>query len=183
MKNLFAALFAVGLCAGTAAASEEIRFHGKSVMFSSSSIIGNLMQSSEHTKLVKALKSVGLDQPLLHSGLFTLFAPDNDAFDKLPADYAESIFRRVNRSDLAKLLACHIAAEGDLAGRKLLGSLKPDAPRAVKTLGGCMLTLELKDGLVFVTDESGQMSKVIEADVLQTNGMIQLIDRVLVPKT
>jgi uncharacterized surface protein with fasciclin (FAS1) repeats len=182
MKKLNAALFAAGLCAWTAAASEEIRFHGKSVMFSSSSITGNLMQSREHTKLVKALKSVGLDQPLLHSGLFTLFAPGDDAFDKLPADYAESIFRRVNRVELAKLLACHIVSEGKYAGKKLRDRLGPDGKATLKTLGGCLLTLESKDGSLFVTDESGNRGEILEADILQTNGMIDLTDKVMVPR-
>jgi uncharacterized surface protein with fasciclin (FAS1) repeats len=182
MKKI-AALFAACLCAGSAAASEEIRFHGKSVMFSTNSIVSNLLASREHTLLMKALRSVGLEQPLLYQGNFTLFAPVDDAFAKLPPDYTESIFRRVNRSEMAKLLACHIVADNRFAGERLVAQLKPGAPLFLKTLGGCMLTLELRDGAVFVTDESGHQGKVIEADILQTNGLIELIDQVLVPKT
>jgi uncharacterized surface protein with fasciclin (FAS1) repeats len=182
MKKLIAALTSASICAGAAAASEEIRFHGKSVMFSTNSIISNLLASRENILLMKALRSVGLEQPLLYQGNFTLFAPVDDAFAKLPADYSESIFRRVNRGDMAKLLACHIVADGRLAGRKLVDQLKPGAPLALKTLGGCILKLELVDGAVFVTDEAGNQGKIIEADIRQTNGLIELIDRVFVPR-
>jgi uncharacterized surface protein with fasciclin (FAS1) repeats len=180
MKKI-AVLIAAAFFAGTAGASEEIRFHGNSVMFSTNSIVSNLLASREHTLLMKALRSVGLEQPLLYQGNFTLFAPIDDAFAKLPADFSDSIFRRVNRSEMAKLLACHIVADG-FAGEKLLGRLNPGRPLALKTLGGCVLTLELRDGAVFVMDESGHQGKVIAADILQTNGLIQLIDQVFVPK-
>jgi uncharacterized surface protein with fasciclin (FAS1) repeats len=183
MKKLTAALFAACLCSGAAAASEEIRFHGKSVMFSTNSIISNLLASREHTMLMKALRSVGLEQPLLYQGHFTLFAPNDDAFAKLPADFSDSIFRRVNRSEMAKLLACHIVADNRFAGEKLADQLKPGAPLVLKTLGGCLLKLEIKDGAVFVTDESGNQGKIIEADIRQTNGLIELIDLVFVPNS
>jgi uncharacterized surface protein with fasciclin (FAS1) repeats len=182
MKKLTAALLAACLCSGSAAASEEIRFHGKSVMFSTNSIVSNLLASREHTKLMKAMRSVGLEQPLLYQGSFTLFAPDDEAFAKLPADFSESIFRRVNRSQMAKLLACHIVMDQGQAGQKLLDRMKPGAPLLLPTLGGCVLKLELKDGVVLVTDESGNQARIIEADILQTNGLIELTDRVFVPK-
>ena len=185
MKMLFpaAALLTAALLAGPAAASEEIRFVGKSVMFSTNTITSNLLGSHEHTVLMKALRSVGLEQSLLHQGLYTLFAPDDAAFAKLPQDYSESIFRRVNRYEMAKLLSCHIVAEGNLAGRKLLDALKLDKALTLKTLGGCLLRLEFREGSVHVSDESGNEGKILEADILQTNGMIQLTDRVFVPKT
>ena len=182
MQKLIAAVLSACLCAGQAAASEEIRFYGKSVMFSTNSIIDNLKESRELTVFMKALRSVGLVKSLAHKGPFTLFAPVNDAFAKLPGDYSESIFRRVNRSEMAKLLACHIVADSGFAGEKLVEQLKPGAPLVLETLGGCVLKLEAKDGAVFITDESGHQGKVIEADILQTNGLIQLIDHVFVPK-
>ena len=135
MKKRAAALLTAALLAGAAAASEEIRFFGKSVMFSANTITSNLLQSNEHRVLIKALRSVGLEQPLLHGGLYTLFAPDDAAFAKLPADYSESIFRRVNRGEIAKLLACHIVAEGELAGRKLLDRLKSGGPADAQDAG------------------------------------------------
>ena len=182
MKRLAFIVLAMSLCLGAARGGEEIRFFGKSVMFSTNSITGNILESREHTVLMKALRSVGLEQALLHQGLYTLFAPDNDAFAKLPADYSESIFRRVNRDEMAKLLACHIVAEGDLAGRKLLDKLKSEGPLTLKTLGGCTLALDLREGVIHITDETGGEGRILEADILQTNGVIQLTDRVFVPK-
>lgn len=182
MTMLIAAFFTFGLCAAPAAASEEIRFHGKSVMFSTNSITSNLLASREHAKLMQALRSVGLEQPLLFQGKFTLFAPDDDAFAKLPEDFSRSIFRRVNRDEMAKLLACHIVTEEGSGGAKLLDRLKHGAELSLKTLGGCVLTMQLRDGVVFVTDEMGNQAKILEADILQTNGMIEITDRVFAPR-
>jgi uncharacterized surface protein with fasciclin (FAS1) repeats len=141
MRIRAAAVLAAMMLSGGTSAAEEIRFHGKSVMFSTNSIISNLLASREHTLLMKALRSVGLEQPLLYQGNYTLFAPVDEAFAKLPADFSESLFRRVNRSEMAKLLACHIVADNRFAGKKLVDQLKPGAPLVLKTLGGCMLKL------------------------------------------
>ena len=181
MTKRAAALLTALLLAVPAAATEEIRFFGKSVMFSTNTITGNLLELHEHKVLMKALRSVGLEQALLHRGLYTLFAPNDRAFAKLAQDYSESVFRRVNRSELAKLLSCHIVAEGEFAGTKLMDRLKSGGPLSVKTLGGCGLRLELRQGTVYVTGETGHEGKILEADILQKNGMIQLTDRVFVP--
>jgi uncharacterized surface protein with fasciclin (FAS1) repeats len=181
MKKAAAALLTAAFLAGPADASEEIRFFGRAVMFSTNTITGNIIESREHTVLMRALRSVGLEQSLLRQGLYTLFAPDDAAFARLPQDYSESIFRRVNRNEMAKLLSCHIVAQGDLAGRRLMDRLKRDKLLTLTTLGGCALRLALRQGTLFVTDEAGNVGKILEADILQANGMIQLIDRVLVP--
>jgi uncharacterized surface protein with fasciclin (FAS1) repeats len=183
MRICAAAVVAAVLLTGETSAAEEIRFYGNSVMFSTNSIISNLLASREHTLLMKALRSVGLEQPLLYQGNYTLFAPIDEAFTKLPSDFSESLFRRVNRSEMAKLLACHIVTDNRFAGEKLVDQLKPGAPLVLKTLGGCLLKLEVKDGAVFVTDESGNQGKIIEADIRQTNGLIELIDQVFVPNS
>lgn len=182
MRISAAALLAALILGGGTSAAEEIRFYGKSVMFSTNSIIDNLKESRELTVFMKALRSVGLVKSLLNKGPFTLFAPVDDAFAKLPGDFSESIFRRVNRGELAKLLACHIVADRGAAGKKLLSQIKPGAPVALKTLGGCVLTLEIRRGEVYVTDDAGNQGKVLLADILQTNGVIQLTDRVFIPK-
>jgi uncharacterized surface protein with fasciclin (FAS1) repeats len=181
MRICAAAVLAAVLLSGGTSAAEEIRFYGDSVMFSTNSIIDNLKESREHTVFMKALRSVGLVQSLANKGPFTLFAPENEAFAKLPADFSESIFRRVNRGEMARLLACHIVAENSLAGERLLSRLKSGGPLTLRTLGGCMLILEHKDGMVSVSDESGNRAKIVEGDILQTNGVMQLIDTVLIP--
>jgi uncharacterized surface protein with fasciclin (FAS1) repeats len=182
MKRLAIAMF-LALAANAALAAEEIRFYGKAVMFSTNTITGNIIESREHTKLLKAMRLVGLELSLWEPGSFTLFAPDDAAFARLPASYSDEIFQRRNRDEMARLLACHLIVGTDLAGLRLKQSMKPDQPLKLQTLGGCMLTLRLVDGLMQVVDEKGSVANVIVDDVVQRNGMIQIIDRVLIPSS
>jgi uncharacterized surface protein with fasciclin (FAS1) repeats len=180
MKRLVIAPF-LALAANAAIAAEEIRFHGKSVMFSTNTITGNIMESREHTLLLKAMRSVGLELSLWEPGSFTLFAPDDAAFARLPVSLSEEIFQRRNRDDMAKLLACHIVAGTDLAGLRLKEKLQANVPLKVQTLGGCVLTARLVEGAIQVVDERGNVANVLTDDVVQENGMIQIIDNVLRP--
>jgi uncharacterized surface protein with fasciclin (FAS1) repeats len=180
MKRLAIAL-TFALAAFAAQAAEEIRFYGKAVMFSTSTITGNILESREHTSLAKAMRSVGLELSLWKAGSFTLFAPDDAAFAKLPADYSDEIFHRRNRDQMARLLACHLVVGTDMAGLKLKQSVKPDEPLKLRTLGGCELKLKLVGGVIQVIDEKGNAANVILDDVAQRNGMIQIVDRVLIP--
>jgi uncharacterized surface protein with fasciclin (FAS1) repeats len=180
MKRLAIALF-LALAANAALAAEEIRFYGKAVMFSTNTITGNIIESREHTMLMRAMRSVGLELSLWEPGSFTMFAPDDAAFAKLPASFSEEIFQRRNRDEMAKLLACHIIAGTDLAGSRLKDVLKPGQPIRIQTLGGCTLTLRLVDGAIQVTDEKGNVANILIDDVAQRNGMIQIIDHVLLP--
>jgi uncharacterized surface protein with fasciclin (FAS1) repeats len=182
MKRLAIAL-TLALAAGAAQAAEEIRFYGKAVMFSTNTITGNILESREHTRLAKALRSVGLELSLWEEGSFTLFAPDDAAFAKLPVSYSDEIFQRRNRDQMARLLACHLIVGTDFAGLRLKQSLKPDEPLKLETLGGCVLTLKLVDGIMQVIDEKGSVANIIMDDVVQRNGMIQIIDRVLIPSS
>jgi uncharacterized surface protein with fasciclin (FAS1) repeats len=182
MKRLAIALF-LALAASSTLAAEEIRFYGKSVMFSTNTITGNIMESREHTMLMKAMRSVGLEFSLWEPGSYTLFAPDDAAFARLPASYSEEIFQRRNRDEMAKLLACHLVVGTDLAGLRLKQSLKAGQPLKIRTLGGCVLTVRIVDGAMQVIDEKGGVANVVIDDVLQQNGMIQIIDHVLIPSS
>jgi uncharacterized surface protein with fasciclin (FAS1) repeats len=182
MMRLATALF-LALAANAALAAEEIRFYGKAVMFSTNTITGNIIESREHTRLLKAMRSVGLELSLWEPGSFTLFAPDDAAFSKLPPSYSDEIFQRRNRDEMARLLACHLIVGTDLAGLRLKQSMKPGQSLKLQTLGGCMLTLRLVDGVIQVVDEKGGVANVIVDDVVQRNGMIQIIDRVLIPSS
>jgi uncharacterized surface protein with fasciclin (FAS1) repeats len=182
MKRLAIALVAA-LVASSALAAEEIRFFGKAVMFSTNTITANIMESREHTMLMKAMRSVGLELSLWEPGAFTMFAPDDVAFAKLPASFTEEIFQRRNRDEMARLLACHIIAGTDFAGSRLKDWLKSGEPLKLQTLGGCILTLQLIDGVIHVGDEKGNVANVLIDDVVQRNGMIQIIDRVLLPSS
>jgi uncharacterized surface protein with fasciclin (FAS1) repeats len=150
-------------------------------MYSSKTIISNVLGTRELTVLAGAMRSVRLDQPLLRNGTYTLFAPPNDAFSDLPADLSKNIFRRSYRKEMAKILACHIVSNGPLAGTRLRDVLAEGQTLYAKTLGGCVLVLERSGGAAFVTDETGRRARIIEADIAQANGMIQITDRVLLP--
>jgi uncharacterized surface protein with fasciclin (FAS1) repeats len=182
MKRLATALF-FAFAANAAMAAEEIRFYGKAVMFSTNTITGNIIESREHTRLLKAMRLVGLELSLWEPGSFTLFAPDDAAFAKLPASFADEIFQRRNRDEMAKLLACHIIAGTELAGLRLKQVVKAGEPLKVQTLGGCTLTLRLVDGVIQVIDGKGSVANILGDDVMQQNGMIQIIDRVLMPSS
>ena len=176
---LFAACFASTLCwAG------EIRITSdKTVMFSDKTILSNVINSRDFTVLMKAIKSVKLEYALMRPGAFTLFAPDNTAFSKLPADISEDLFKRVNRDEMAKVLACHIIAGTALAGANLHDRVADGTSVEIETLGGCILTVSNKAGTLFVSDESGHQARITEQDITQANGMIEMIDRVLLPNT
>lgn len=182
MKRLAIAMF-LALAASPALAAEEIRFYGKAVMFSTNTITGNIIESREHTKLLKAMRLVGLELSLWEPGSFTLFAPDDAAFAKLQASFADEIFQRRNRDEMAKLLACHILAGTELAGLRLKQFVKADQPLRLQTLGGCTLALRLVDDVIQVTDEKGGVANILSDDVVQQNGMIQIIDHVLIPNS
>jgi uncharacterized surface protein with fasciclin (FAS1) repeats len=167
--------------AGPALATEEIRFFGDTVMFSTSQILRNLIDSPNHSKFNAAIKAVKLQQALLLSGPYTVFSPTDDAFAKLPADYLDDLFKRVNRNDLAKVVSCHVVAGNDKAGVRLLALAAQDKSVRLTTIGGCVLIVTMRDSTLYVTDERGNEAAITGADVLQSNGMIEIIDRVLLP--
>jgi uncharacterized surface protein with fasciclin (FAS1) repeats len=164
-----------------AANAEEIRMIGQSVMYSTNTILSNVINSRSHHTLIKAMKSVKLAQPLMKRGAFTIFAPDDAAFAALPEAYAARLFEHVNRDQLARVLACHIVAGNELAGKRLSDTLKEGESIESQTLGGCMLTISRKNGKFFVSGSAGSIVSITEPDIAQSNGMIQIIDQVLVP--
>ncbi|MGB8817365.1 MAG: fasciclin domain-containing protein [Rhizobiaceae bacterium] len=182
MKSASLWIAALGLMVQTGLA-EEIRMIGNSVMYSSKSILSNVMDSRTHKTLIKAMRSVKLEQPLMRRGSFTLFAPDDAAFAALPADYSDRVFRRINRDEMAHVLACHIVAGNDLAGRKLSDLVPDGGTLKLVTLGGCKLTLSRKAGKLFVIGPNGEEAEITAVDVLQSNGMVQIINRVILPSS
>ncbi len=164
-----------------AAGAEEIRMIGQSVMYSSKTILSNVIDSRTHKTLIKAIKSVKLEQPLMKRGSFTVFAPDDAAFAALPEAYSARLFQRVNRDQMARVLACHIIAGNEMAGKRLSEAMKDGESLELQTLGGCLLTISRKDGKFFVSGPAGSHIAITEPDVAQSNGMIQIVDRVLVP--
>ncbi|MDE3121436.1 MAG: fasciclin domain-containing protein, partial [Paracoccaceae bacterium] len=136
----------------------------------------------DHTTLVAAVKAAGLVQTLEGKGPFTVFAPTNEAFAKLPKGTVETLLKPENKAMLTKILECHVVAGKDTA-KTLMDLAKAHMNMAtLDTVGGCKLTAMVKNGKVEIKDEKGDVATVTIADVMQSNGVIHVIDTVLLPK-
>jgi uncharacterized surface protein with fasciclin (FAS1) repeats len=155
---------------------------GGAAMYSNKDIIDNAVHSKDHTTLVAAVKAAGLVETLKGKGPFTVLAPTNEAFAALPAGTVENLLKPENKATLVKILTCHVIA-GDVMSSTIVKMVKDDGgTHEVTTVGGCKLWLSTKDGHVWIKDEAGGMAKVTIADVKQSNGVIHVIDHVLLPK-
>ena len=176
------AMLSVSAISGAAYAQENPHVGG-SAMFADKNIIENAVNSADHTTLVAAVKAAGLVETLSGKGPFTVLAPTNEAFAALPAGTVDTLLKPENKEMLAKILACHVIPAKALS-TDIVGMIKDDGGKhVVDTVGGCKLTLESADGGVTVTDENGTVAKVTIADVIQSNGVIHVIDAVLTPKS
>jgi uncharacterized surface protein with fasciclin (FAS1) repeats len=154
---------------------------GGAPMYPSKNIIQNAVNSKDHTTLVAAVKAAGLVETLSGPGPFTVFAPTNAAFGKLPAGTVDSLVKPENKPTLTKILTYHVVA-GQLSASDLTGKIKAGGGKAMlKTVQGESLTATTKNGAVWLTDAKGGMSKVTIADVMQSNGVIHVVDTVLMP--
>ncbi len=179
-----AALIGLGtaLSAGTASAAAKNPMVGGAPMYPSKNIVQNAVNSKDHTTLVAAVKAAGLVETLSGPGPFTVFAPTNAAFGQLPKGTVETLLKPENKATLTKVLTYHVVPASVMAG-DLVKMIKADGGKhAIKTVSGDMLYATLKDGSVFITDESGRTSKVTIANVRQSNGVIHVVDTVLLPK-
>ena len=155
---------------------------GGAPMYPTKNIIQNAVNSKDHTTLVAAVKAAGLVDTLEGKGPFTVFAPTNEAFAALPAGTVDTLLKPENKAKLVAILTDHViaghydTADLDAAAKKAGGSVK------LKTVGGAWLTFTDKAGHVYVTDESGSTARITVADVEQSNGVIQVVDKVLLPK-
>jgi uncharacterized surface protein with fasciclin (FAS1) repeats len=181
-----AAALAVALSAGAmqptvAQAKEKTVMVGGAAMYPSKNIIQNAVNSKDHTTLVAAVKAAGLVDTLSGKGPFTVFAPTNEAFKKLPPGTVENLLKPENKEKLTKILTCHVVA-ADAMSSTIKKMIKDDGgAHKVKTVGGCMLTVKNEGGKITITDEKGQTAHVTIADVKQSNGVIHVIDTVLLP--
>ena len=155
---------------------------GGAPMYRTKNIVENAMNSADHTTLVAAVKAAGLVETLQGKGPFTVFAPTNDAFGKLPAGTVETLVKPENKAALTKILTYHVVA-GKYDAKKLVQLIKKGGGQAtLKTVSGGTLTARMNgmDG-VSLTDEKGGTSNVTTADVYQSNGVIHVVDTVLMP--
>ncbi len=154
---------------------------GGAAMFPAKNIIENAVNSKDHTTLVAAVKAAGLVDTLEGAGPFTVFAPTNEAFAKLPAGTVDTLLKPENKETLTKVLTYHVVA-GKVSSKELVKMIKTGGGKAeLKTVAGGTLTATIKGGKVILTDEKGGMATVTIADVYQSNGVIHVVDSVLLP--
>jgi uncharacterized surface protein with fasciclin (FAS1) repeats len=168
MKQLFLILFA---------------FTVSTTVFSQSKdVVDIAISSPDHTTLVAAVKAADLVATLKSAGPFTVFAPTNAAFDKLPAGTVTNLLKPENKAQLAKILTYHVVA-GNLDAAAVTAAIKAGNGKAVvTTVSGGKLTASLNNGKVMLTDESGKTAYVAVADLKGSNGVVHVIDGVVLPK-
>ncbi|MFZ1469323.1 MAG: fasciclin domain-containing protein [Paracoccaceae bacterium] len=174
-----AAILAMTTAAGTAFAENPMV--GGAEMLESKNIVENAVNSADHTTLVAAVTAAGLAETLSGAGPFTVFAPTNEAFAKLPAGTVDTLLLPENKDQLVKILTCHVVAANAMS-TDIVGMIEADGGKhKIGTVGGCEFTASMKDGKVMIEDGQGNMATVTIADVKQSNGVIHVIDTVLLP--
>ena len=154
---------------------------GGAPMYPSKNIVQNAVNSKDHTTLVAAVKAAGLVDTLSSPGPFTVFAPTNAAFGKLPAGTVESLVKPENKGTLTTVLTYHVVP-GRLSSADIAGKIKAGGGKAMlKTAQGDTLTATSRNGALMLTDAKGGMSRVAIANVFQSNGVIHVVDTVLMP--
>ena len=174
------AMLSVSALAGVAYAENPMV--GGAPMFEDKNIIENAVNSADHTTLVAAVKAAGLVETLQGPGPFTVFAPTNDAFAKLPAGTVDTLLKPENKAMLAGVLTYHVVP-GRISSRDLAGQIKAGHGTAMlTTVNGATLWATMKGDDIVLKDGKGDMSKVTQADVFQSNGVIHVVDTVVLPK-
>jgi uncharacterized surface protein with fasciclin (FAS1) repeats len=155
---------------------------GGAAMYPTRNIVENAAQSKSHTTLVAAVKAAGLVDTLAGAGPFTVFAPTNAAFAKLPAGTVDSLLQPENKSTLQSVLTYHVVP-GRVSAAQLMAKIKAGRGMAkLATVQGGTLTARLMGGKVVLTDEKGGRATVTQADVFQSNGVIHVTDSVSLPR-
>ena len=163
------------------AAKEMTKMVGGAAMYPSKNIVENAVNSKDHTTLVAAVKAAGLVDTLESPGPFTVFAPTNKAFAMLPKGTVATLLKPENKAQLTKILTCHVVSADAMASmiKKMISD--DGGEHQVKTVGGCVFTAKMKGGRIEIVDGKGGVAHVTIADVKQSNGVIHVIDHVLLP--
>ena len=173
------AVAAFAIAAGTAmAGNPEV---GGAPMYANKNIVENAVNSKDHETLVAAVKAAGLVDTLMSEGPFTVFAPTDDAFAALPAGTVETLLKPENKDQLTKILTCHVVAADAMSGAIKQMVDDDNGAHPVKTVGGCEFTAMYDGDTVMIKDGQGNIANVTIADVDQSNGVIHVIDKVLLP--
>ena len=187
MKLSFASLALVALL-GTASIQSASAQRAKTVMvggapmYPTKNIIENAVNSKDHTTLVAAVKAAGLVETLQGPGPFTVFAPTNEAFAALPAGTVDNLVKPENKETLTKILTYHVVA-GKMTSADIAKAIKAgNGSASLKTVSGGTLTAMMKGKNIEIKDEKGGISTVTIADVIQSNGVIHVVNKVLTPQ-
>lgn len=160
----------------------QTKMVGGAAMYPTKNIVENAVNSKDHTTLVAAVKAAGLVSTLESTGPFTVFAPTNEAFDALPAGTVNTLLEPENKAKLTSILTYHVVS-GNLSSKDLMKMVKAqDGKATLKTVDGEDLYITMKGHHLMVTDENGGTAKITIADVNQSNGVIHVINKVLLPK-
>jgi len=167
--------------AAAAPALAENPMVGGAPMYETKNIVENAVNSKDHETLVAAVKAAGLVETLQGEGPFTVFAPTDEAFEKLPDGTVETLLKPENKDQLTKVLTCHVVA-ADAMSDAIMGMISDDGGmHPVKTVGGCTFTAKMDGDDIVIVDGQGNEATVTIADVKQSNGVIHVIDTVLLP--
>jgi uncharacterized surface protein with fasciclin (FAS1) repeats len=178
--KLRALTVALALVAMPAFANPDV---GGAAMYENKNIVENAVNSKDHTTLVAAVKAAGLVDALMGPGPFTVFAPVNSAFDALPAGTVETLLKPENKPMLTKILTAHVVA-GNISAEEMMRKAKASKTKYfnMSTLSGDALSATVRGKHLYIIDESGNASMVTIADVNQSNGVIHVVNKVLLPK-
>lgn len=180
-KNILAFLFAMTVALAAIAWAGDDPMVGGAAMYPTKNIVQNAVNSQDHTTLVAAVKAAGLVEVLEGPGPFTVFAPTNEAFAKLPAGTVDTLLKPENKEMLVKVLTYHVVpgriSSADLVRQITAGNGKAE----LKTVNGETLTATMNGKHIVLTDEKGDDSMVTIANVFQSNGVIHVVDTVLLP--
>jgi uncharacterized surface protein with fasciclin (FAS1) repeats len=154
---------------------------GGAAMYPTKNIVENAVNSKDHTTLVAAVKAAGLVDTLMSAGPFTVFAPTNAAFGKLPAGTVETLVKPENKDTLTSILTYHVVA-GRMTGADIAKAIKAGRGKAMlTTVNGGLLTASMMGKRLMLTDAKGGVSHVTIANVMQSNGVIHVVDTVVLP--
>lgn len=180
-KKIVTVVFGMCMLIGAYAQGAKAIMVGGAAMYPSKNIIDNAVNSKDHTTLITAVKAAGLMETLKTAGPFTIFAPTNRAFNKLPKGAVEALLKPENKDNLTKILNYHVIP-GKVSRAALINLIKTNSGsyKAATIHGGQItFTINVKD--IIVTDEKGSKAKLTISDVNQSNGIIHVIDTVLLP--
>lgn len=183
LKPLSILFASISLLSSGINAQEKTVMVGGAAMYPSKNIVENAVNSKDHTTLVAAVKAAGLVETLQSAGPFTVFAPTNEAFAKLPAGTVETLLKEENKPALTAVLTYHVIP-GKINSITLMKLIKKNGGKfTAKTVQGGQLSFSMKGKNIVLHDEKGGMSMVTIKDVNQSNGVIHVIDTVVLPKS